>query len=46
MMKLTNRQQISIVYTLIDHKNDVKMFKTQVEPRGAGEWFHWQVLIF
>ena len=46
MLKLTNRQQISMVYTLIDHKNDVKMFKTQVKPRGAGEWFHCQVLIF
>ena len=21
-----------------------KMFKTQVEPRVPGEWFHWQVL--
>ena len=29
-----------MVYTLIDQK----MFKTQVEPRAAGEWFHCQVL--
>ena len=33
-----------MVYTLIDHRNDVKMFKTQVEPRAAGEWFHSKVL--
>ena len=39
-MQLTNRRQFSMVYTLIDHK----MFKTQVEPRAAGEWFHCQVL--
>ena len=25
-----------MVYSLIDHRNDVKMFKTQVEPRAAG----------
>ena len=37
---LTHRQQFSIVCTLIDHRNDVKMFKTHVEPRAAGEWFH------
>ena len=38
---LTHRQQFSMVYTLIDHRNDVKMFKTlKVEPRAAGEWFH------
>ena len=36
-VQLTNRQQFSMVYTLIDHTNDVKMFKTQVEPRAAGE---------
>ena len=39
---LTNRRQFSIVYTLIDHKMTSKMFKTQVEPRAAGEWFHCQ----
>ena len=37
---LTHRQQFSIVCTLIDHRNDVKMFTTHVEPRAAGEWFH------
>ena len=26
--------------TLISHGNDVKMFKTQMEPQAAGEWFH------
>ena len=40
----SNGQQFSMVYTLIDHRNDVKMFKTQVEPRAAGEWFHCKVL--
>ena len=30
--------------TLIDHRNDVQMFKTQVEPRAADEWFHSNVL--
>ena len=29
--------------TLIEHRNDVKMFKTQVEPRAADEWFHCKV---
>ena len=33
-----------MVYTLIDHRNDVNMFKTQVEPRAAGKWFHCKVL--
>ena len=41
---LTYRRQFSLVYTLIDHKMTSKMFKTQVEPRAAGEWFHCQVL--
>ena len=41
---LTNRQQFSMVFTLIDHRNDVNMFKTQVEPRAAGELFHCKVL--
>ena len=40
----SNGQQFSMVCTLIDHTNDVKMFKTQVEPRAAGEWFHCKVL--
>lgn len=25
-------------------ENDVKMFKTLVEPRAVGELFHWKVL--
>ena len=25
-----------MVYSLIDHRNDVNLFKTQVEPRAAG----------
>ena len=29
-----------MVCTLIDHRNDINMFKTQVEPRDAGELFH------
>ena len=41
--KLTNRQQFFMVCTLIDHRNDVKMFKTQEEPPAAGEWFHCKV---
>ena len=28
---------------LLDRRNDVKMFKNQVEPRSAGEWFHYKV---
>ena len=24
--------------------NAIKLFKTQVEPRAAGGWFHYQVL--
>ena len=40
----SNGQQFCMVCTLIDHRNDVKMFKTQVEPRAAGEWFHCKVL--
>ena len=35
--RITTGQQFSKVYSLIDHRNDVKMFKTQVEPREAGE---------
>ena len=42
--QLTSPQQSSVVCTLIDHGNDVKMFKTKVEPQAAGEWFHCKVL--
>ena len=35
---LTNRPQFSMVYILIDHRNAIiEMFKTQVEPREAGD---------
>ena len=30
-ISLTNRQQFSMVCTLIDHRNDVKMFRTQLQ---------------
>ena len=43
----TNRQQFSMHCTLIDHRNVAKMFKTQAEPRAAGEWCHckvWNIL--
>ena len=42
-----NKSAISMVCFLVDHRNDVKLFKTKVEPRVAGEWFHcnvWSVL--
>ena len=42
-----NKSAISMVCFLIDHRNEVKLFKTKVEPRVAGEWFHcnvWSVL--
>ena len=32
---LINLPQFFKVYTLIDHRNDIKMFKTQVEPRAV-----------
>ena len=32
MLCLTNRKQHSMLYTPKDHKNGVKIFKTQVEP--------------
>ena len=38
--KLANRQQFSMVCTLVEHRNDVKLFKTQVE----GEWIRCKVL--
>ena len=47
MLYFTNRQQFSMDCTLIDHKNVVNMFKTQAEPRAAGEWCHckvWNIL--
>ena len=28
MLQNTNRQRFSLVYTLIDHRTDLKMFKT------------------
>ena len=43
-VETTNQQQFSMVCTLIDHRSDVNMFKTQVEPRTTGEWFHCKVL--
>ena len=33
-----------MVCALMDHRNDVEMFKTQVEPWATGEWFHRKVL--
>ena len=47
MLYFTNRQQFSMDCTLIDHRNVVNMFKTQAEPRAAGEWCHckvWNIL--
>ena len=41
---LTNQQQLSVVCTLINHRNDVNMFKHQVEPWAMGEWFYCKVL--
>ena len=41
---LTNQQQFSMVCTLINHRNDVNMFKPQVEPWALGEWFYCKVL--
>lgn len=29
---------------MINHKNVVKMFKTQAGPQAAGEWFHYKIL--
>lgn len=42
--KLTNRQQFSMICTLIDHRNDIWIFKTQVEPRTTGELLQCKVL--
>ena len=33
-----------MVCTLISHRNDIKMFKIQVEPQAAGKWFHCMVI--
>ena len=35
----TNRQKYSMVYTFINRRNDVKMFKSLVELRAVGEFF-------
>ena len=35
----TNGQKYSMVYTIIDHGNDVKVFKSLEEPRVVGELF-------
>ena len=43
---LTNWQQFFMVCTLINHRNDVKLFKTQVEQWVIGEWFHYKILNF
>ena len=43
--KLSNWQEFSMVCTVVDHRNDVRMFKTQVEPWAAGECFHCKVLM-
>ena len=42
-----NKSAIPMICFLADHRNDVKLFKTKVEPRVAGEWFHcnvWSIL--
>ena len=36
-MYLTNQQQLSMVCAPINHRNDIIIFKTQVEPF----WHHW-----
>ena len=33
-----------MVCTLINHRNDIKMFKTQAETQATGEWFHRMVI--
>ena len=33
-----------MVSNLFDHRNDVEMFKTQVKPPTASEWFHCTVV--
>ncbi len=42
---LTNRPHFSMVYTLIDHRNDVrKCSKLKWNHEPLGEWFHCKVL--
>lgn len=36
-MYLTNQQQFSMLCTIINHRNDIIIFKTQVKPF----WHHW-----
>lgn len=33
-------QHFSMVYTLMDKRNDIKSFR----PQAAGKWFHWKRL--
>ena len=47
VLDFSNRQQFSTDCTLIDHRNVVKMFKSQAEARADCEWFHckfWNIL--
>ena len=37
MFYLTIEIDISMVFTLIDHRNGVNMFRIQVQPRAADE---------
>jgi len=39
--KIYNKSRTEI---LMDHRNDVKIFKTQVETQATDEWFHCKVL--
>ena len=32
------------IYTFIDHRNDIKMFKTTVKPHAYDLWFHFHCL--
>ena len=41
----SDRQQFSIVSNFISHRNDIKMFKTQVETWAACEWFNCKVFL-
>ena len=43
VLSLTNRKQFSMDCTLIDYRNNLKMFKTQVEPQATDECFHSKV---
>ena len=43
-IEITNRQTFSMVCPLMDHRNEIKMFKSQVKPRATGECFHCRVL--